>query len=664
MKHSYYKNSVEVFQKCKLSGRAIMLLMSFVVLGLGFSNTALSFHDTPFCTNSCNPPNVPASGCFRDCLYDGAPGGRCCKTVHGPGSLTIVKNTKGGDGAFKFDIFPTPQVVNISTSGGTGRLNIPLDATIKFHGDSYSTKETLPSPITGPGWALSNIKCVTPSEGSFFLPRPDYLTNSIPTYIFSGQTTTCTFENQKRGTLKIIKNTKGGDKDAFFNYNIKQRKTEIPNSTTKSERLTIIADTSVSPGPSSYTGESIIYLDPGQYEVSEEARNADDWTFKKANCVVSSSSSSSSSSVGIPTGDGVTNVPILPGGTTTCTFESSGQGILKIINNTIGGQGSESFDYNIQRFDIASPLVISDKLNVKPNNLVRENRLRGNEYIGSKEKDLDKGIAVYRITQKIPEGWALDSVVCQLQDGTKVWTIPTIYDPGIQGVTVGVGRTITCTFANTKKGELKIVKNVIIPPPPLPPFPPLPPPSRNNEFDYDINFISTDYLPSGLLPFYMKPTGSGCGNSSVCSIDEDCNICKADCRSCNAPPPKEPGPGYSPTRITAKPDSGDYKKRVYPGDYQIIEYPPLIPASQGSWLLNKIDCKLENGDKTGTKTNRGITDLKIYSGKITTCTFENELKAPPESGGGGGGGDGSGGGGEVGRRGGGSTPGEETKPTQ
>jgi len=353
---------------------------------------------------------------------------------------------------------------------------------------------------------------------------------------------------------------------------------------------------------------------------------------------------------GEPTGkritgkNGIEDVGVVKGKTTVCTFENE-QVNLKITTKAIGGNGKEKFNYNIEKFSYFFPLnnyrplpyKARHKLNVETFNKIKEDDLRGDEYMGSdgiflgdNEMELEptKVINSYTVSQEVPDGWALNSVVCQLENGTKIGT-PTIYKYGIENLFIKNDRVAICTFTNTKKGEIKIVKNVIGMTA-SPTSPGQPPPPQNNEFDYDVNFLSTDYLSSGLLPFYIKPTGCA---DRTCSLDEDCNICKIDCQSCNAPPPKEPGPGYSPTRITAKPDSGDYKKRVYPGAYEIIERTnPTLPG-QTSWLLNNINCQLENGDKTGTKTGRGINNLKIYAGKTTTCTSESALSVKEKSGG-------------------------------
>src|SRR3989344_3401200 len=105
--------------------------------------------------------------------------------------------------------------------------------------------------------------------------------------IKDGATTTCTVTNVKQGTLVINKNTIGGDKGALFDYNITLEKTNLPYPSTQNKNLTVKADILLPSSPNSYTGHEKIYLDPGDYKISEKARDGDHWTFKKASCTSS-----------------------------------------------------------------------------------------------------------------------------------------------------------------------------------------------------------------------------------------------------------------------------------------------------------------------------------------------------------------------------------------
>jgi len=438
------------------------------------------------------------------------------------------------------------------------------------------------------------------------------------------------------GDLNIIKNTIGGDKDAVFNYSLVSYPPKKPPIF---KELSVVANTP-NPTQPNYKGTGSISLEPGQYKIAEKARDADDWTFVDASC----------DSGGIPTGDGLDNVSIVSGGTVTCTFNNNGQGTLKIVTSAVGGDANSNFNYTIKRYDTSSPSATTNSLDIVTEDLIREDKLRGDELRGDKTIAADKGITVYSITQKISEkGWALNNVSCEVQykSSAAPTGIRTQYSYGVMNVTVRGGHITTCTFQNTKKGELKIIEkgpaNA----------------SGDNKFNYNINFVSTKYFSGNILPFAIDsdqcgsitsitsppgsppispPTGSPPPPQSgqTCSIDEDCNICKEDCGSCSEPKPQSPGPGYSPSRMTVEINK-DEIKRIYPGTYRIVEYLPNRLSEKDSWTRANIKCTLENGDETGEITAGGIQKLDVFAGKTTTCTFSHTLTTPTQNPGGGGG---------------------------
>ncbi len=602
--------------------------------------------------------------------------------------------------------------------------------------------------------------------------------------IIPNENTTCFFFNVKQGSLNIIKETTGGDKDAWFNYAVALEKNalyslaldvdpsspfptslEFPFSdtfnnfpTVLKKGLVVIANTLKTAAPNytgnittyldpntvapNYTGNIKTYLDPGKYRILEEARDAEGWTLKDVSCDFISPllpppptcgktpticdagfggencnncpsdcpivlplvcpSPLLPQSTGILRGDGIDNVLITPGGTTTCTFKNSGQGVIKIVTDAIGVEKDTVFKYVIKRYEIGSPSATTNTLDVATNRLIRKDLLRGDEWLGDKTIDVDKGITAYTITQEISqesgtEGVVLNSVECEIQykDSASPTGVHTIYSYGVNSVTVRGGRTTTCTFNNTKKGELKIIKNVpsavaSAPVSGTPPTIPRVPPVPAEKFNFDINFVSTNYFNQSvnILPFAIKseecgPTPAVLAVPAVpatattlavpevigvpevpgtCGLDEDCTICRTDCGPCSSPKPGPLGPGYSPSRMTVKANE-DGTKRIYPGTYQITEYfpttvsPPLPPPLPGSppppslpppdgekiWVLNKVSCEVSimicttppnasapvcTQQKTGQKTGNGVSKLDVYAGKTTTCTFENVLRAP------------------------------------
>jgi len=111
------------------------------------------------------------------------------------GSITIVKNTVGGNGTFAFTSnfgLASP----LTTVGGTVSQTVNNLAP----GSGYNVGETVPV-----GWTQTNLIC----------------TNGTPAAItvVAGGTTTCIFTNVQNGSIKVVKNAVGGDGTFAFTSN-------------------------------------------------------------------------------------------------------------------------------------------------------------------------------------------------------------------------------------------------------------------------------------------------------------------------------------------------------------------------------------------------------------------------------------------------------------
>ena len=119
----------------------------------------------------------------------------CSVAPPSTGSIQVVKNTVGGNGTFAFTSnfeLTSPLI----TSGNTVSQTVGSLAP----GSSYSVSETVPS-----GWTQTGASC---SNGT-----PAAIT------VVAGAATTCTITNTQQGSIKVVKNTVGGDGTFAFNNN-------------------------------------------------------------------------------------------------------------------------------------------------------------------------------------------------------------------------------------------------------------------------------------------------------------------------------------------------------------------------------------------------------------------------------------------------------------
>src|SRR5690606_825517 len=109
--------------------------------------------------------------------------------------IKIEKKTIGGDGQFKFTHnFGGPELV-LDTTGKPGNL---ADRTFQVAPGKYSIQEAVTE-----GWDLTKATCSSTKEGD--ASTPDNID------LQANETITCRFENTKKGSVTIIKNTVGGD---------------------------------------------------------------------------------------------------------------------------------------------------------------------------------------------------------------------------------------------------------------------------------------------------------------------------------------------------------------------------------------------------------------------------------------------------------------------
>lgn len=237
-------------------------------------------------------------------------GGTGLPPVRGQGSITIVKNTIGGDGAFNFT---GAQSFSILTAGGTGS-NATAFASVAP--GNYTVTETVPA-----GWNLTGLTC---SNGSTVTLG----TATANVAVAANEAVTCTFTDTRilpptnKGSITIIKNTVGGNGTFSF------------TGTQSFPILTI--------GGTGSNTTAFASVDPGTYNVTETVPGG--WNLTGLIC-----SNGSTVSVGTATA----NVAVAANEAVTCTFTNTRQGSITVVKNTIGGDGT--FNYSgAQSFSIST----------------------------------------------------------------------------------------------------------------------------------------------------------------------------------------------------------------------------------------------------------------------------------------------------------------------
>lgn len=165
------------------------------------------------------------------------------------GSITIRKNTLGGNGTFSFTSTTLPtHSFSITTTGQTGSANFS-----NIVPGTYDITETIPS-----GWVLSPaLTCTDPDGGTTVNARTGLVTVDLD----PGESITCTFTNNKLPKLTVIKhviNDNGGTKKAGdFTMRVSGTSLPTPSSFAGSESGTIVGFTIPNSGTYSVDEDSV-----------------------------------------------------------------------------------------------------------------------------------------------------------------------------------------------------------------------------------------------------------------------------------------------------------------------------------------------------------------------------------------------------------------------
>lgn len=147
-----------------------------------------------------------------------------------PGSLTVVKNTTGGDGAFVFTSSTlTPSSFTLTTTGGTASTTFSALAS-----GTFDVAETVPA-----GWTLTSQTC---DNGD----APSAIT------LGDGDVVTCTFDNtllngQGQGSITVEKQTLPNGSLQTFAF-----EGDVAGSITDGNSITVLVD------PGTYTSTEIL----------------------------------------------------------------------------------------------------------------------------------------------------------------------------------------------------------------------------------------------------------------------------------------------------------------------------------------------------------------------------------------------------------------------
>ena len=212
-------------------------------------NTAVDIH--------CQGNSRPAGAGDNVLFVDVGPGDDVVCTFGNRklATLTVVKKTVGGDGAFGFNFYDLgflSDVFTLTTQSGTAQ-RVLSDLTTQ----GFEIEENVPA-----GWTLTDAQCSGVTNDDWVRDG-----NSLKPFLSPGDNATCTFTNTKSVNLTIVKKTVGGD--ATFDF----------GSTPNSDFDIPVFSLTTQGGTAQQT---LSDLHPGFYELSETMPQG--WAWSNAVC--------------------------------------------------------------------------------------------------------------------------------------------------------------------------------------------------------------------------------------------------------------------------------------------------------------------------------------------------------------------------------------------
>jgi len=344
------------------------------------------------------------------------------------GTITVIKNTLGGDGTFDFSWgLGGTQTFQLTTVGGTASTVIPVVA-------GGTAPMAVAEILNTPGFEFVTAQCLDENDqpvGTLESLGNVHAVNDF--LVATGENITCTFTNQALGTVTINKATVGGDGTFAF--------------TASPAFGSLGTDFNITTTGGTGTTGPVLNLSPGTYAVTETDPQASPggWDLTDLSC---SDPGDGGSSVDL--GARTATIDVDPGETISCTFTNTKRATLVVEKQTVPNGSPQAFDFVVQDStpaDIATP-ALSD----------------GEQYTNA---NLLPG--VYTAAESVPAGWDLTDINCSGDDDSG----PT--GPATATYNLAAGESVTCVFTNTQLADLTIRKVVSVDEP------------ANNSFDFFSN---------------------------------------------------------------------------------------------------------------------------------------------------------------------------------
>jgi acyl-CoA thioesterase len=424
------------------------------------------------------------------------------------------------------------------------------------------------------GWDLDTLVC-TDGDPNGTASTTQGATATIE--LDAGETVTCTFQNDKLGSIRIIKDADPNSSQDFeFDLTAAPGGSTVPASfqldddgnTDDSDAPGTAADDDQLTNDRTYTNQP-----DGTYTIIEESVGG--WELDTLVCVTTNQNGAADGSTSVP--NRLASIELDPGETVTCTFQNDQLGSIRIVKDA-DPNSSQDFEFDVTAQPAGGTVPASFQLDDDGNTDDSDapGTAADDDQLTNDRTYANQPAGTYVIAETALGGWDLGDLVCTDSRSDQGTTAS-----GDQGSTATVeldnGETVTCTFTNVERGEVRIVKDAV--------------PDSAQDFAFTTTSSTSTPLPASF------------------QLDDDGSTDDSDA----------PGTAADDDQLTNDRTYGD----LLAGTYTVTE------SATDGWTLGDLACT--DGDAGGTaSSDAGSTaTIELDPGETVTCTFRNDENPPP-----------------------------------
>lgn len=368
---------------------------------------------------ACTDPTNNSTTSGSAAIVNVAPGETvaCTFTDTRQASVTIEKQTLGGDGTFAFT---GSQSFSITTTAGNGKNATAFESVVP--GEALTIVESVPA-----GWTLEQAAC---RDGTSGAPLGSAITSGVSVTPAAGQAIVCTFGDTKGAKLRVFKNAvpQGAQSFAY----------SLTGPVPPPQFFSLVDDGS---GDNSQTFTD---LPAGDYTVTEA--EVAGWVNTGITCSdVVEPDLSRKTTVDRAAVSATAHLRF--GQSVDCTFTNTQiqPGSVTVHKKAVGGD--DAFPFTATGPGVPTTFTISTS---------------GNDHTGS-QTFTGLAAGTFTVAEQVPSGWDLapPPIECTVTSGTSTTVTP----DGDGGVTIALGTTgaavdsVACDFVDVKRGSITIAKS-------------------------------------------------------------------------------------------------------------------------------------------------------------------------------------------------------------